>query len=157
MIARAIARIETLARNVDDETAVKLAHELAQQLPRGELNLLVVGQFKRGKSSLINALLGDDVMPTGALPVTGAVTAIRFGSDRRLTVLFREREPQSITKSELPFYVSEEHNAANRLGVERVEVFWPAAAIRGVTLFDTPGIGSTYTHNTAAAHATLPR
>jgi GTPase SAR1 family protein len=157
MIARAIERIETLARTLDDETAAKLAHELAQQLPSGELNLLVVGQFKRGKSSLINALLGDDVMPTGALPVTGVVTSIRFGSDRRLTVLFRAREPQNITKAQLPSYVSEAHNPANRLGVERVEVSWPAETIRGVTLFDTPGIGSAHAHNTAAAHATLPR
>jgi GTPase SAR1 family protein len=157
MIHRAIERIQMLAQTVHDETVAALAHDLAQQLPRSELNLLVVGQFKRGKSSLINALLRADVMPTGALPVTGVVTAIRFGYEPSVTVLFRQREPEHIAVADLSLYVSEEHNPANRLGVERVEVSWPAEAIRGVALFDTPGTGSTFAHNTAAAHAALRR
>lgn len=64
---------------------------------------------------------------------------------------------QDVSVDDLQRYVTERYNPANRLGVERVEVLWPSEAIRGLTLFDTPGIGSTYTHNTAAAFATLPR
>lgn len=155
---RVIERIEALAAALGDETTATLAHEIAEQLPSGELNVLVVGQFKRGKSSLINALLRADVMPTGALPVTGVATAIRFGRQGGAAVFFRQRSaPQDIRVDDLPLYVTEQHNPANCLGVERVEVLWPSEAIRGLALFDTPGIGSTYTHNTAAARATLPR
>lgn len=158
MIESAIERIEALARAVHDETLATLAHELAEQLPRGELNLLVVGQFKRGKSSLINALLGADVMPTGALPVTGIATAVRFGETRRVDVWFRGGlEKRSVSVNELASYVSEHDNPSNQCDVERVEVWWPSETIRGLALFDTPGVGSTYTRNTAAAHATLPR
>ncbi len=158
MIENAIERIEVLAYAVRDETAATLAHELAEQLPRGELNVLVVGQFKRGKSSLINALLGADVMPTGALPITGVASVIRYGEKPRIEVFFRDQtQARIVSGADLALYVSEQHNPVNRLGVDRVEVSWPSKALRGLALFDTPGIGSTYTHNTAAAHATLPR
>lgn len=158
MIEHAIEWIEALAYALRDQTASMLAHELTERLPRGDLNLLVVGQFKRGKSSLINALLGADVMPTGALPLTSVATAIRFGRESRATVIFREQSlRQDVSVDNLQRYVTERYNPANRLGVECVEVLWASEAIRGLTLFDTPGIGSTYTHNTAAAFATLPR
>ncbi|HVN69290.1 MAG TPA: dynamin family protein [Candidatus Binatia bacterium] len=157
VIEDAIARTRALARLLEDETTERLARELGDQVPTGEINLLVVGQFKRGKSSLINALLGDDVMPTGALPLTGVVSCIRYGNERRIDVSFRHREGLTIPVDELPLYVTERYNPANRLGVDRVEVTWPAEAIRGVVLFDTPGIGSTHAHNTAIARAALPR
>lgn len=158
MIERVVEQIEALAYTLRDETAGMLAHELAEQLPRAELNLLVVGQFKRGKSSLINALLSADAMPTGALPVTGVATVIRYGEVRQIEVLFRHQADRcNIPVDDLPLYVSEQYNPANRLGVERVDVFWPSETIQGLAVFDTPGIGSTYKHNTAAAHATLPR
>jgi Dynamin family len=158
MIEDAIEELEAVAAAVHDEAAATLARELRNQLPRGELNLLVVGQFKRGKSSLINALLGADVMPTGVLPVTGVATAIRYGAQARIEVFFRDQSATRIVSvDELAHYVSEQHNPVNALGVDHVEVLWPSDVIRGLALFDTPGIGSTYMHNTAAARATLPR
>lgn len=154
----ALGDVARLAETIGDDTAATLARELTDQLPRGELNLLVVGQFKRGKSTLVNALLGDDVMPTGALPITGVVTAIRYGRDRTIDVfLRREPEARRITVDELPLYVSERFNPKNRLGVDRVEVSWPSERIRGFALFDTPGVGSTFEHNTTTARAALPR
>lgn len=152
-----IARIADIARFVGDDAATALADELIEQLPRGELNLLVVGQFKRGKSTLVNALLGADVMPTGALPITGVVTTIRYGSERTITIGLRGRGLQSILPAELALYVSEHHNPGNRLKVERVDVQWPSERIGGFAIFDTPGVGSTFEHNTCAAYSALPR
>lgn len=152
-----IARIADIARFVGDDAATSLADELIEQLPRGELNLLVVGQFKRGKSTLVNALLGADVMPTGALPITGVVTTIRYGSERTITVGLRGKGINNITPAELALYVSEHHNPGNRLKVERVDVQWPSERIRGFAIFDTPGVGSTFEHNTSTAYAALPR
>jgi Dynamin family len=154
----AVSDIARLAQNVGDDTASALAEELADQLPRGDLNLLIVGQFKRGKSTLVNALLGDDVMPTGALPITGVVTAIRYGDERAIEVRLRhEQQPRRVPADDLALFVSEHYNPGNRLGVERVDVSWPSERIRGFVLFDTPGVGSTFEHNTTTARAALPR
>src|SRR5271163_7060 len=52
---------------------------LGTKLASGQLQLAVLGQMKRGKSSFINALLGSEVLPTGVLPVTAIITEIRYG------------------------------------------------------------------------------
>lgn len=150
-------RLHELACACDDSASATSAKELEEQVARNELNVLVVGQFKRGKSSLINALLGADVMPTGALPLTGVVTAIRYGDTPRIDVCFETEPIRSIAADELATYVTELNNPANIRRVRRVDVFWPSTLIQGLALFDTPGIGSTYSHNTAAAHAALPK
>lgn len=152
-----IARLADIARFIGDDFVTSLADELIEQLQRGELNLLVVGQFKRGKSTLVNALLGADIMPTGSLPMTGVITTIRYGPEPAITVELRGRGIRSIAPVELPLYVTEQHNPGNGLKVERVDVQWPSDRIRGFAIFDTPGVGSTFEHNTSTAYAALPR
>lgn len=69
-----------------------------ERLRQGRFNLVVLGEFKRGKSSLINALIGRPLLPTGVLPLTSVVTILRGGPEERLLVRFedgrREREPR---------------------------------------------------------------
>jgi hypothetical protein len=155
---RLSARLAELAEFVGDEASAVLAGELAAQISRGELNLLIAGQFKRGKSTLVNALLGADVMPTGALPITGIAIAIRYAATPRAEVrLRRGEEAQPITVDQLALYASEKCNPGNALGVERIDVEWPSERIRGLAIFDTPGIGSTLEHNTQSARSALPR
>ncbi|HTU83528.1 MAG TPA: dynamin family protein [Candidatus Acidoferrales bacterium] len=147
-----------LASELGDPTSELLARELSEQIPSDLLNLVVVGQFKRGKSALVNALLGADLMPTGALPLTGLATVIRDGGAAAVEVRTREaRQARAIAPADIRLFVTEEHNPHNVLGVERVDVVWPSERLRGIALFDTPGIGSLHRHNTAAARATLPR
>jgi len=115
----------------------------------------VVGEFKRGKSTLINALLGADVVPTGVLPLTAVATEIGFG-DPGAVVEHLDGTRRPITIGEVADFVTEERNSGNERGVARVEVRgrWPLLE-PGVTLVDTPGIGSVHRHNTEAARAAL--
>jgi ribosome biogenesis GTPase A len=57
---------------------------LVVQLAEDRFNLAVVGQFKRGKSSLMNAVLGRNLLPTGLLPLTSAITTLCYGSRERV-------------------------------------------------------------------------
>jgi hypothetical protein len=52
---------------------------LAERLRDGRFHVVCVGQFKRGRSTLINALVGEDALPTGVVPVTSVVTVLRHG------------------------------------------------------------------------------
>jgi GTPase Era involved in 16S rRNA processing len=125
---------------------------LGARLGSGRIHLAVLGQFKRGKSTLINALLGESFLPTGVVPVTTIPTLIEYGPRRRARIIFREGAPKSVDLDQLPAYVTEAANPRNELGVARVEVRHPAFLLaRGVVLIDTPGIGSTLTHNTETA------
>ncbi|SHI56120.1 Dynamin family protein [Malonomonas rubra DSM 5091] len=139
--------------------------QVCQRLGEGRFHLAVLGQFKRGKSTLLNALLGDDLLPTDILPVTAIPTFIKSGDEVGAAVYFLNREkPERFSadgeKSLAAFlseYVTEAGNPHNRLLVRRVEISHPAQLLKqGVVLVDTPGVGSTLKHNTEVAHQILP-
>jgi predicted GTPase len=139
------------------------AEELRGRLNEGRFRLAVLGQFKRGKSSLLNALLGEPLLPTGVLPLTSVPTMLRYGPERQVRVALRNGRREDIGGSlndlarALIKYVTEQANPANRLGVTHVEVDHPAALLaKGVEIIDTPGIGSTAVHNTRTAREMLP-
>ena len=154
----AVRSLAVLASELSDFQSEERASQLVGQIPDGRLNLVVAGQFKRGKSSLVNAFLGADLMPTGALPLTSVATGIHYGEEPKVEVSVRNEEHARIVPpTDLQLYVTESFNPHNRLNVERIDVTWPSERLRGIALFDTPGVGSVYEHNTVAAFAALPR
>jgi hypothetical protein len=133
------------------------ARELAARLAEGRFYLACIGQFKRGKSTLINALIGEPVLPVGFIPVTAVPTVIRYGAHKKARIQFRDGEWQQIAASDLERYVSEEYNPENAKGVGGAEIFVPSALLcTGMCLVDTPGLGSVFTGNTASTQAFIP-
>ena len=141
--------------------------QLRVRFQSGVFRLAVLGQFKRGKSTLLNALLGAELLPTDILPVTAIPTYIAAAESLSVTVLFSDdsKTPARFDvggelslSGFLSKYVTESGNPNNQLGVERVEIGHPAAILnQGVVLIDTPGIGSTHRHNTEVAYEVLPQ
>jgi GTPase Era involved in 16S rRNA processing len=124
-------------------------HTLRGRLADGRFHLAVLGQFKRGKSTLLNALLGESFLPMGVVPVTAIPTLITYGPVRQARITFQDGTVRTIALEELADYVTETANSQNQKGVMQVEVRHPAPLLeRGVVLIDTPGIGSTLVHNT---------
>jgi GTPase SAR1 family protein len=162
-LARAI---ECLTELDSDYASNRLELELVRRrLGEGRFHLAVLGQFKRGKSTLLNALLGDDLLPTDILPVTAIPTFIKAGKlgaqvffiERTETELFTPGDKQALVDF-LADYVTETGNPHNQRQVSRVEISHPSTLLQqGVVLIDTPGIGSTFTHNTEVAHQILPQ
>ncbi len=125
-------------------------------LARGALTIVVLGQFKRGKSSLLNAFAGERVFPTGLLPLTAVATRLVRGP-RAVRVTERNGDAQSLPIDRVEEFVSERKNPGNRRGVSEVEISMPLPDwTEGVTFVDSPGIGSPHDANTAAARALLP-
>ena len=139
--------------------------DLEKRLEQGRFHLAVLGQVKRGKSTLLNALLGEDVLPTAVVPLTAIPTFIQYGHERTLRVRYLDNRPDTVMKGEplkwlqtqLSEYVSEDNNPKNEKGVREVEITHPAPILRDVVLIDTPGIGSTYRHNTEVTMNFLPQ
>ncbi len=150
-------RLAELAEELSASRLARDAHDLAERLIEGRFYVACIGQFKRGKSSLIGALIGDPILPTGVVPVTTVPTVIRFGETRSARVRFRSGTWTNINPSDLEHYVSEERNPENQKCVEGVEVFVPSPLLSaGMCLVDTPGLGSVFGGGTAASHAFVP-
>lgn len=131
---------------------------LMEKLADDRFVLAVLGQFKRGKSSLMNAIIGRELLPTGVLPLTSAITVLRYGSDERLVVSYNESPfPEELPVSALPDFVTEAGNPGNRKKVKTALVELPVPFLRrGVEFVDTPGIGSAIEANTATTYSFLP-
>ncbi len=133
------------------------ALRLAERSEAQRYHIAVLGEFKRGKSTLVNALIGAPILPTGVVPVTTVATEVHFAQSRPgARVVFDDATSREIPSSELARYVSERDNPANRLGVRRVEVRVDAPlGAQGVVLVDTPGVASVSEQHTLAAKEAL--
>lgn len=132
--------------------------ELKEKIRTNTFNLVVVGQFKRGKTSLINALLGTDILPVAVVPLTSIVTIMTYGEVLRIRVYFNDDRIAEIKPESLSDYVTEKGNPKNAKGVHEVVLTYPSAYLKdGVRLIDTPGVGSIYEHNTDVAYQYLPK
>jgi len=117
-----------------------------------------VGQYKRGKSTFLNALIGEPILPIGVVPVTSAITVILHGKRRSARVRFMDGNVLQIAPAELRDYVAEDENPGNAKQVALIELFWPSPLLAtGLCLVDTPGVGSIYAWNTEVTRAFVPQ
>lgn len=152
-----LQRLAELARELGSDRVREEASSLAERTAEGRFYVACLGQFKRGKSTLLNAFLGDRILPTGVLPLTTVPTVVRYGNSRRVRVRFEAGTWTDIPPEKLPEYVSEELNPENAKGVFGVEVFSPSPLLaQGMCFVDTPGLGSVFAGNTAATQAFIP-
>jgi GTPase SAR1 family protein len=128
-----------------------------RKLSEDRFHLVVIGQFKRGKTTFINSILGESLLPVAVVPLTSVVTLIKFGLQKRIEVVFEQAERMSIEPAQLPEYVTERGNPMNLKKVRYVEVTHPSDFLReGIVLIDTPGIGSLFLHNTETTYDFIP-
>ncbi len=155
--ASGLLQLAALATELGSEHVAGEAGELAARISEGRFFVACVGQFKRGKSTLIGALIGESILPTGFVPVTAVPTVIRFGPVRRARIRTTDGAWQEIALHDLEQYVSEEHNPENVKGVAGAEVFVPSPLLAtGMCLVDTPGLGSVFSGNTDTTQAFIP-
>lgn len=153
-ILRAVAVHE--ARSGKRETAS--VRDLFARLASDRFNLAVVGRFSRGKSTLMNAILGMDRLPTGVVPLTSVVTSVAYGSEEKAVLHFGHTGLFSdVPLRDLAQHVTEQGNPGNARRIREAEVQLPAEILRrGFHFVDTPGLGSSIVENTRTTAAFLP-
>jgi small GTP-binding protein len=148
--------LDELAPLAEESDSATLA-ALRDRLGAARLRVLVVGEAKRGKSTLVNALLGRDVLPMGVTPLTAVATTVTQGTDEGLDVVFTDGRAARCPLSAIDEFGTERGNPGNRRGVASITVRLDAPILaRGLEIVDTPGTGSVHAHNTAAADSALP-
>jgi GTP-binding protein EngB required for normal cell division len=155
----ALWRLAELAEEFDAEQVAADARSVAERASEGRFYVACIGQFKRGKSSVLNALVGDSLLPTGVVPVTAVPTIVRYGSRAAARVRFEAGAGgwRDIPVKTVDEYVSEEKNPENAKRVAALEIFVPSPLLAtGMCFVDTPGLGSVFTGNTAATQAFIP-
>lgn len=178
------AVLDAMRRHVDPIRDDQV-EALQQRLVADRLRVLLVGEAKRGKSTLGNVLLGREVLPSGVVPVTAITTTVRAGAADVLDVTYLGGARERLPMEELAGLVTEVANLGNHRRVETVMVvlgppadsdaadsgtansgvadsdtwMWNPAGLgwlrSGIELVDTPGVGSVHEHNTGEAGRAL--
>lgn len=156
-----IGNIDHLAEISSRRSNEKIAEnlkEIREKLIENRFHLVVLGQFKRGKSTFINSIIGEKILPTSVVPLTSIVTMLKYGQEEKIEVIFEEGNRKVISHDELPVYVTERGNPKNTKKVKQVEIAFPSAFLKdGVFIIDTPGVGSTFENNTEMTYNYLPK
>lgn len=149
----------------EHETDAKKKHDAEQpwrdllaRLADDRFTVVFAGRFNRGKSSLMNALLGMDRLPTGVVPLTSVITYVRYGTSERVLLDYQGSGLRGEARlEELPNYVTERGNPANVKQLRSAEIQLPSEILRrGMFLVDTPGLGSAIFQNTRTTENFIP-
>lgn len=125
------------------DPSVEGIDEVRRRLAEDEFNVVIVGEFKRGKSTLINALLEQNILPADVLPCSATLNRVTYGIDPHAVIEYRDGSSEEIPVDELEDYVTKltpesEQRAAN---VKSATVYYPISFCKnGVTIIDTPGL-----------------
>ncbi len=116
------------------------------------MRLAVVGQVNRGKSTLVNALLGSRIVATGRQELTYTINELHFAESETIVVHFRDGTPaRRVTREELSHWTSyDPQYLADLRRVRKVTFGLPNQLLRDLHLIDTPGLGSVHMADSAA-------
>lgn len=156
-LLQVLAKVSEFAEKKGNSPAASLLRESGERLVLEQFTLVILGEFKRGESTFINALLGKHLLPTAIVPLTAIPTVIQYGSPLAAYVVYLDDVKKEIPAGEIADYVTEKGNPKNIKNLREVRIACPSDFLRqGVIMVDTPGVGSVYQHNTDTAYAYLP-
>ncbi len=153
--------LRLLDRIVNEDELAEFRAALLNTVEKMEsphFEIAVFGRVSSGKSSLLNHVLGTDVLPVGVNPITAVPIRIVFGHDAGLAVTLADRQVRHCPIDDLAEYASEERNPGNERGVSKLVVELPSPRLQeGLALVDTPGLGALATAGAAETLSYLPQ
>jgi len=138
----------------DDPEALAQLDEHAMRL-REPLRVAIAGMVKAGKSTLLNAIIGEEIAPTDAAECTKVVVWYRHGATPRISMHLRSGAERTLPVRRVEGRLQIDLDGTPHADIERIVVEWPSRRLEEVTLIDTPGIASLSTEISARSAAFL--
>ncbi len=152
---KTIRHICTKHKIISLNRQIEVCEGLLTENPR--IDVAILGQFKAGKSSFINNIIGENILPVGVIPVTTVITRIQYGKKRNIVVKYFDGTKSEINPDDIEVFTSEAKNPANRKNVEVVDIELPSlGGFEGLRLVDTPGLGSIFKYHRKTSENWLP-
>lgn len=139
-----IKNIQSIVKDYYDGD--KIADELdivAEQLSTKKYRVAIIGEFKRGKSSLVNCILGTELLPTDILPTTAVVNRIIYGTESKIEINYKDGRTEVKSVKELSDYATklDKEKEAVAAGIREIVISYPSVFCQNnIELLDTPGL-----------------
>lgn len=140
--------------NKSSDTIQNIKHNFENDI----FKILVLGEQKRGKSSLINSILGERILPEGVIPVNNTIVEILNSDKKEVQIDYFDKPSDVVEIDKLKDYCSEKFNKGNEKKVSKVFVKYPVPLLgNSIVLVDTPGENSVYTYHSELLHSYIPQ
>ena len=142
-IVIALRQLHHFSQELGINRSVKLLDDVLARIENDSFSVAVVGEFKRGKSTLINALLGKEVVPSNILPCSATINRITYGLERSVSIRFKNDNVQNIDIDRLASYVTKltSQSKAVAESIKEATIYYPTHLCRNnVDIIDTPGL-----------------
>jgi small GTP-binding protein len=134
----------------------RLDRELVKKLEEDRFHLVVVGEFNHGKSTFVNALLGESVLPVGVTPTTAAIHHLKYAERPEATVVYQSGKRDTIPFEDTRRFAVGGGSSADE--VDYLEVGYPAALLKErILLVDTPGVNDLSLQRADITYSYIPR
>lgn len=150
-ISNLLSRLKALSSNIElSEESKDNFIRMEHLVNSNRFRVIIIGSFSRGKSTMINALLGNKILPAKLTPTTAVITVIKYGEQPAAKIYYRDSSlsPREIPVEELPQYLvipkKQYNNDSATLidnTIEMVEIYYPLELCKnGVEIIDSPGL-----------------
>lgn len=95
-LAKIISETSVIMNDLSMPKFAERLKQLAAQVDNDTFKIQIVGTFKNGKSTFINALLGEDILPSKAVPCTAVINEVKFGDKKSAVLTFRTPLPEKL-------------------------------------------------------------
>lgn len=155
-------KVQVLRNQVYDiipqSSQIRKLDEVLLDLQEDLYTVVVVGEFKNGKSTFVNALLGESLLPVDVTPTTAAIHALVWGSERSFEV---HKSDGTVDRSDLQAETLQQYVATadfNPDEVNYLKLYMPAPLLKNkVVLVDTPGVNDLNQHRSNITYEFIPR
>ncbi len=142
-ITTALEKTGEVMDNLELDERSKQAKDAAARLKSHIFSVGIMGEFKRGKSTVINALLGEEVAPADVVPASATLNRITYGLKPKATIVYKDGKCEEVPVNKIADYVTKitEESAATAKSVEQAVVEYPCQFCKNnVEIIDTPGL-----------------
>ena len=156
-VIEALGSLSDVARSVGASTlAERVDADLVKKLETDRFHLVVVGEFNHGKSTFVNALLGQAALPIGVTPTTAVIHHIVWAESPSAKVVLASGQEQPLPFDDVKSFAT--GGARSDEPVSYVEVGFPADLLRErIVLVDTPGVNDLSLTRAEITYGYIPR
>lgn len=156
-VTGALQELSSVAESVGAKSLKeRIDRELVKKMDEDRFHLVVVGEFNHGKSTFVNALLGETVLPTGVTPTTAAIHHLKYADKPESTVVFTSGKRESIPFGDTKRFAVGGGASADE--VDYLEVGYPAKLLEErILLVDTPGVNDLSLQRADITYSYIPR
>lgn len=148
-----IVELTKICEQMEMNERVDSLKVIQERMQNHTFSVGIMGEFKRGKSTVINSLLGQEIVPADILPTTATLNRIKWDAKPRAEVNFKDGTKKEVAVEELTNYVTKltEESEIVAESVEDAVVYYPCRFCQnGVQIVDTPGLNDTERMNQVA-------